>query len=162
MVKCAECGFLTVRKLTDGSLIEVDGGFRKYGKATMDKSERQFLQESFICFARAFDLIEEGEDTERQQALLAEQDEPMSDWVGYLREIITRDRECAEYTEWQQGFTPKEHREMLDRQELRDYQYRQRKEDKRWRIIELVVIGFIAVLVAGGFTILGAFIERGS
>ena len=78
-------------------------------------------------------------------------------------QVIHEERECGEsFTEWQLGFTPKEHREMLDRKEWRDWQERQRKEDKHWRVIELIVLGIIAVLVAGGFTVLGAFIERGS
>ena len=51
---------------------------------------------------------------------------------------------------------------MVDRQKFMEWQERQRKDDGHWRIIELIVLGFIAVVVAGGFTILGAFIERGS
>lgn len=78
-------------------------------------------------------------------------------------QVIQKERECGEsFTEWQLGFTPKEHREMLDRQEFLKWQARQRNEDKRWRVIELIVIGVITVVIAGGFTIFGAFIERGS
>lgn len=43
----------------------------------------------------------------------------------------------------------------------RKWREEQRKEDKHWRIIEIIVIGLISVLVAGGFTLLGAFISRG-
>ena len=50
---------------------------------------------------------------------------------------------------------------MQDRQWLYDVEERRRKEDKNWRRIELIVLGVIAVLVAGGFTILGAIIGRG-
>ena len=67
----------------------------------------------------------------------------------------------------------KEHREMMDRDRMlqwqaqredadREWRERQRNDDKRWRRIELIVIGVIGVLVAGGFAILGAFIQRGS
>ncbi len=61
---------------------------------------------------------------------------------------------------------------MLDRMALlkwqaereeadRKYHKEERREDKRWRVIELIVLGVISVLVAGGFTILGAYISRG-
>ena len=51
---------------------------------------------------------------------------------------------------------------MLDRQRWQEWHEEQRREDKRWRVIELIVIGIITIVIAGGFTILGAFIERGS
>ena len=61
---------------------------------------------------------------------------------------------------------------MLDREAMlrwqaereesdRKWREKQDKEDKHWRKIELIVFGVIAVLVAGGFTVLGAFIQRG-
>jgi len=37
-----------------------------------------------------------------------------------------------------------------------------RKWEKKWRIIEIIVLGIFAVIVAGGFTVLGAFLQRGS
>jgi len=79
-------------------------------------------------------------------------------------EVITKDRpECeGKFTPWQQGFAPKEHREMLDRQELRNWEAAQRHEDRRWRIIELIVFGAVATGVGAGVAILAAFIERGS
>ena len=71
--------------------------------------------------------------------------------------IIDDDRTCQEFTKWRQGFTPKEHREMLDRKDFREWQEKQRKSDRWWRIIEV----FILVVFAGLFTLLGAFIGRG-
>ncbi|MCH7570450.1 MAG: hypothetical protein IH919_07780 [Deltaproteobacteria bacterium] len=55
-------------------------------------------------------------------------------------EVIERDRpQCdtsSSFTRWQQGFTPKEHREMLDREETRRFEAAQRelaeqREDQR-------------------------------
>ncbi len=40
-------------------------------------------------------------------------------------------------------------------------QDKQRIKDKRWRVIELIILGVMTTVVAGGFTILGAMIERG-
>ena len=50
-----------------------------------------------------------------------------------------------------EGERCKGRREMLDR-----------KWEKKWRIIEIIVLGIFAVIVAGGFTVLGAFLQRGS
>ena len=52
---------------------------------------------------------------------------------------------------YHQGFTPKEHREMIDRE-------RQRREDFRRHIIEVVVL----IVGAGLFTLLGAWIASGN
>ena len=84
---------------------------------------------------------------------------------------IQKERDCNQFTEWRQGSTPKEHQEMIDREarlkwqaerEDADRKWRddQRREDRRWHIIELVVFGVLSVLIAGGFTILGALISR--
>jgi hypothetical protein len=78
-----------------------------------------------------------------------------------FKSAICEERSCEGFTNWQQGFTPKEHREMLDRLRLQEWQDKQRREDKRWRIIELVILGVMTTVVAGGFTVLGAMIERG-
>jgi hypothetical protein len=63
---------------------------------------------------------------------------------------IQQDRKCRFFTKWRQGFTPKEHREMLDR-ELRI------KEERRWRIAEIILI----LVLSGLFTLLGAAISKG-
>jgi len=153
MVKCIDCGFLAVRDLRSRQLVEMEQGYRIKGESpqVIDFSPHFNIYDAPRCFVRAYDLREEiKKDTRRcssQEKILP---------------VINSDRDCKLFTEWQQGFTAKEHREMLDRKEWRDWQENQRKSDRRWRIIELVVLGVIAVIVAGGFTILGAFIERGS
>ena len=42
-------------------------------------------------------------------------------------------RECEAFTQWRQGFTPKEHAEMDDRKRERDWQREMAKEDRKWR-----------------------------
>jgi len=85
-----------------------------------------------------------------------------------FKDAINEEIECESFMEWRQGFTPKEHREMLDRERLlkwqaereeedRKWREEQRKADRCWRIYE--GIGF--VILAGLFTILGAYIARG-
>jgi hypothetical protein len=40
---------------------------------------------------------------------------------------------CDEFTEWQQGSSPKEHREMMDRKEMLKWQADREDADKKWR-----------------------------
>jgi hypothetical protein len=85
--------------------------------------------------------------------------------------LLQRDRECAEFTTWHQGFTPKEHREISDRERLREWQAQrededrrwredQRKEERRWRLIELVVLGGFVTIVLVIAQLVAAFIQR--
>lgn len=72
--------------------------------------------------------------------------------------VINAEKQCDDFTEWQQGFTPKEHREMIDRKKMIQWQAEQKKQDRKWRIIEVVVL----IIGAGLFTLLGVFIQRAS
>lgn len=154
MVKCSECGFLTLREAFTGQLDEVDADFRKTGNPPRRRSVKQIRGIAIsaertpyihipICFANATNFRNE----------IGELPKGYAEYTAalVLPEIV-KERQCSEFMEWQQGFTPKEHREMLDRKEFRDWQSRQEKErlkERRWDALLLV-------LVAGGFTILGA------
>ena len=81
--------------------------------------------------------------------------------------LSARSVTATNFTTWIQGSTPKEHREMLDRQwmqeqeekrvaEDRDWRERERKSNTRWRLIELFILGILLAVA----TIVGAFIER--
>lgn len=153
MVKCAECGFLALRNRVSRELVEVEGPLRQSANAPMPRTPtepRELYERTPLCFARARQLQDEVSNDDRHELL----------------RVFQRDRDCPSFTTWQQGFTPKEHRDMLDRQWLLEREERRDKEQRQWqtrqRIIDLVVLGLIATLVAGGFTVLGAFIERGS
>jgi hypothetical protein len=96
MVRCIECGFLSVRN-SAGDFVEVPDFVRR------DWDTRQYAfwdkhRQIAICFACA--LPEE----ERRVVQAGTKD---------AQKVIERDRECASFMEWQQGFTPKEHREMF-------------------------------------------------
>jgi len=47
--------------------------------------------------------------------------------------VIQEERECSDFTQWQQGFTPKEHQEALDRQKQLDWQTKREDDDRQWR-----------------------------
>jgi hypothetical protein len=161
MVKCSECGFLSARNTETRVLEEIESKSRQDGN--IGKQRYVLIP---VCFVMAASFDEEAEELRRLPEYAGRRNEIEEhippNWSAITSTIIHKERQCDSFVEWKQGSTPKEHQEMLDRQEWRNWQEKQRKEDKRWRIIELIVFGVIAVLVAGGFTILGALIERGS
>ena len=97
-VKCSDCGFLAMRRRDDLTLVEADREFRTTGRA---EKGPKFIQERPICFAMKTNFIEE----------LSDQINPDPPKV---KAGIQGERECDGFTEWQLGFTPKEHKEMLD------------------------------------------------
>lgn len=149
MVRCADCGFLAARNLNTRELDEAEESFRQDGTFPPINDEKGHnphagWESAPVCFIQHYDLREEI----KQQGL--------NDKEKYsgVHSVINKDRECKSFTKWRQGSTPKEHREMMDRQEWSNWQEKQRNDDKRWRIIELVVL----VIGAGLFTLLGAWI----
>ncbi len=156
MVKCAECGYLAVRNVDSYHLDETGTDFREKGMVALGRqvgrNQYQLHELQPLCFVQRYNLR-----SEIKSEFASGKNE-----VGCILQVISKERECGKFTAWQQGFTPKEHYEMLDRQRWQDWQEKQRRSDKRWRIIELIVLGFIVTIIAGGFTVLGAFIGRGS
>ncbi|HEX78480.1 MAG TPA: hypothetical protein G4O03_08785 [Dehalococcoidia bacterium] len=158
MAKCSECGFLTMRDKTNGLLVEAIDDYRISGNVPTYLEDYERYYNYPICFTMAYDLLPEVEEAARKQFF-----DKSEDWGKYVLGVITKERECPPkgkalgFTKYQQGFTPKEHREMLDREEWRDWQERQRKADRHWRIIEIVLLA----IISGGFVVLGALIGRG-
>src|SRR5690606_28822363 len=58
-------------------------------------------------------------------------------------EVLVREHDCSGFTEWEQGFTPKEHREKLDRLMLRAREDDRDRSARCWRKAE-----FVAVLIS--------------
>ena len=159
MVKCADCGFLSLRNQYTGTLDEAPEGFRADGAAPSLRDRQAKGVQSIlgdmgymfpwedvpICFARAFPLVDE---------VRWDQGNVIPEAV---KEAVEKPRKCPPagvklgFTKWSQGFTPKEHRDIMDRERM-----------LRWQRIELAVIGVAVPLLIIGATIAGAFIERGS
>lgn len=142
MVKCADCGFLAVRSKVNYSLGEATIDFREKGTVAIGYDDKGMNPHALhelmpLCFASQSYLRDEikrnNKDKNKNQ-----NDE--------IKRIINQEINCKGFTEWKQGFTPKEHREMLDRQ-----------WERRWHII----VGVLFVILAGLFTLLGAFIANG-
>ncbi|MDZ4687897.1 MAG: hypothetical protein SH850_22720 [Planctomycetaceae bacterium] len=52
---------------------------------------------------------------------------------GSVLTAIKADRSCDEFVSWTQGFSPKEHAEMLQQQALREWQRERDDADRAWR-----------------------------
>lgn len=108
-VKCAECGFLAFRtqsfhELGIPFLAEADEETRSAGNCY----KNDLYDVLPICFMREKQFM-------TQRKALDQAD------LGVrtaIENMLTRKRDCQEFTPWQQGFTPKEHREMFDRYAL--------------------------------------------
>ena len=113
MVQCKNCGFLALRG-KNGELLESPIDYREQGEHGIVVTEGRPL-----CFAMVPALREEAKSVaaDRQKVL----------------EVIRRDRDCQAFTAWQQGFSPKEHRQMLETERLREWQRKVEQEDRAYR-----------------------------
>ena len=151
MVKCSECGFLASRNVQTRQLEETEPEIRSEGALSIARNTNKPFDayEPPICFVQAPDFkaipysleFTLQRDKERKK----------------VYDEIQRDRECEFFTKWKQGFTPKEHREMMDRQFMMEMEEKRRKNDRKWHWIELVAI----VIGTGFFTLLGVWIATG-
>ena len=168
MEKCRECGFLASRNNTTGELVQADSDYRDIGKVTAYLLEGEVANLP-LCFVQAWDLSTENQEQAGKQ-FIDEQAGLPADWPVYVRRIIGKERECPKkdakegtlgFTKYQIGFTPKEHREMMDRErmlqreaerEKDDRQFRkdERAENRKFRIIELVVVSLTFVAITLG------------
>jgi hypothetical protein len=155
MVHCSDCGFLALRNQFTGQLDEAEVLYRKTGKIQNrlrpgQRPEPHVGVDSFewpytdapICFVQAYDLADE---------FYTLADTPL--------DVLRAERNCDDrklFTPWQQGFTPREHRDMRDRQWMMEREDKRDSDARRWRIYE-----FLAVLAGLVLIIVAAFIERG-
>ncbi len=146
-ITCEKCGFLALRNRLTGLLDEAPQEYR--WRAEIPTISRQNLPQVRslgapdreypytgvpLCLVRAYPLHNEFTDQNHASG-------------GEIFGTLTTDRNCADrklFTPWQQGFTPKEHREMLDRKQLLElqtkreddwqrFQEQMAADDKKWR-----------------------------
>jgi hypothetical protein len=97
-----------------------------------------------LCFVQSYDLCDEVKAAGGKSELDA----------VIVKSIIDQDRQCNSFIKWQQGFTPKEHREMIDREAMRKWQAEREEADRKWMTHQQRFM----VIIAGIFTILGGII----
>lgn len=150
MHKCSQCGFLASYSFAMRQHLEVDEESRRKGTFNIDRwpggeIPRMAYVETFpVCFARAASLQAECKAT---AAFAGDQDKVIEAAKEALR-VITRDRECAAFTPWQQGFSPKEHKEMLIDELKADIARQIQERDHRFRWLELIIMGGVLTVVS--------------
>jgi hypothetical protein len=179
VAKCVECGFLCARNLTTRELDEVEKSFRETGSPqpfiVTDGEGYEHSKSSYdawlVCLLQKYDLISEIGSNGQQIA------------PPVLCNILQMERDCDGFTNWKQGFTPKEHLQIIDRKKALDWQTQRDIEDKKWREEQrtldltwredqetkanarhrwdLIITGGCATIIIAGATILAAFIEKG-
>jgi hypothetical protein len=112
MVCCSECGFLTLRNRLNYELVEADDDFRESGQAVHECSP------SPLCFAMVPDPRKEAGSSPDSRVVL---------------NVITKSRDCPKFTPWQQGFSPKEHAEMLHEKAMEELRETREEKDRQWR-----------------------------
>lgn len=168
MVRCADCGFLALRRRESQQLLGAEMPYREHGvlPEAVDADFQDEFESTPYCFVMAQPIHKEREDR---------------------KGIIQRDRSCDSWVQWQQGFSPKEHREMLEeqrrrqledevrksayeREDRRDAEMRKREDERDERLHELqkrlhnrqllIIGGFVTLALVVGS--LGAAIIEGA
>jgi len=148
LVRCSECGFLAARDWGTREFVEIDDKKRNSGKIGSDFGG---LEPIPVCFINCFNIKEEVEVLRK-----AARDEPTQNsygqhisphWENYVKQVLNTERVCEYFIEWQQGSTPKEHREMMDRQFMMEMEEKRRKNDRKWHWIEIGIIIIVTALV---------------
>ena len=150
MKSCQNCGFLALKAIVSGEFEEAPQRFR-----FMQQTEPgQFPFP--LCFARAYYLP-------------TEVNAVGADLRASIEAVVQKDRlDCPEWTPWQQGFTPKEHREMLNRKEEREWNRAlvERLEDTRARreglhlLVTVIVAGVLLFLATLAAPTLAVWVEN--
>jgi len=149
MVRCSECGFLAARNIDTRNLDEVEEEFRRNGNPPTEiiagKEIGYYRHKRYpICFVQKHNLLDSFKRISGEES------------TRFLT-VIGEERQCELFIDWHQGYTPKEHQEMIDRERRDKFEADIRNSNKRWHIAEIILIIFLT----GLFTLLGAFISRG-
>lgn len=148
MVKCADCGFLSTWDTVDQEHRESTATYRKTGLRD-DRDEGNAERWEGRCLVRFWDLPK----------LVADERTRLGD--GGLTSTARRttfheERDCPKFTPWSQGFSPKEHQQMLNNQLLLEWQEKRRRSDLLWHRVELAIV----TGAAAAYTIYAASIGR--
>jgi len=125
MAKCSKCGWLAVWDCRERRFIEASELFRSTGGPEYMPHNPEAYKTK--CFIRKADLSLDIKT--RVESGLA--------YARVTKEEICKERDCEWETPWVQGFSPKEHQEMLDR-----------KSERRWRLVEGLVFATAGGVVA--------------
>lgn len=127
--KCSECGFIALRHKDSRILVEVEDEYRQTGTLRFSGIYELYP----LCILNSVNIASEIEIIQKSV-----NDEPKSDnqggeipprWGEHIKVVLNNPRKCKLFWRWKQGFSPKEHTELLDR-----------INEKHWHIIEVIII----------------------
>ena len=156
MVKCSECGFLGLRVEGSTEIVAVDTDFRD-----TPARRRDTLWYRPICTELAYPLADEVRNLDVAYP-------PESDSFGdrvfeeghtpeeNVGQIIGSERDCASFRQLIPGFSPKEHREMMDRERRDAFEQQVRASDRKARRWDVVILAVVALAAGAVTAILGA------
>ena len=140
MVKCADCGFLAIREERTRALEYADEAFRDRDEARRVGYLKGGFEEP-VCFLAKAKLGHEREAYLQQQPLREAERDSMGGVTNErevrmaahqsIVEVTGADRLCDGFAQLVPGFTPKEHKEMVDRQWMLE---REDRRDRQARI----------------------------
>ena len=129
MVRCSDCGFLALRSREDGALVEADAEYRRRGVVFVQRGARFESTERLPrCFVQRRDFVAGYSYDPETVAAIS------------IQVLIAEELECGPdatrlgFTQWIQGHTPKEHREMLDRHRLLEMDTAREADRRRFEI----------------------------
>jgi hypothetical protein len=118
---CASCGFLSVRHFQTRELLDAELQFREEGRIPWVKLDQRTEVPAYdeypICFLRKIDF---GEHIGRPCEHVQRQDA--------LHRCC-----CDQHTPWKQGFTPREHWEMIQEEARLKWQAEREEADRAYR-----------------------------
>ena len=114
---CATCGFLAVKDANSHGLESASASFRENGTVEKRADNQPLHQTVPLCFVRARDLKEYIGSKQAEQ----------------IRSRLNAAIECDEHVPWLQGYSPKEHREMLINDKLLSYERDRDLSARRWQ-----------------------------
>ena len=129
MAKCSECGFLCHRDTTTAELVELHYKTRDAGQVLFTHHGGETTRWPVVCFVRERKFPDFQQPTE-------------------IMSTITAEIACPKFTPWAHGFSPKEHFQMLQMDEMRRWQKEMSDQNQRHNSR--------CALIQGGATILAA------
>lgn len=106
----------------DYSLLEVDGLFRDKGQI----SNSNYWQVPAQCYVDKRDFVA---DFEAEKLKLEPAELQLADENLIWADVFRSEYPCKEFTEWHRGASPKEHREMVDRDRLLEREHAWHQDD---------------------------------
>jgi hypothetical protein len=125
MVNCAECGLLALVRSGNHALEEAHSTFRETGGVSVPGLGTRVYERYPICSVRRCDL--EAEYRDGQEVFTN------NDGSDSAKAVIQKARDCEFFIPWRMGFTPQQHRELLDMQMDREWREQRLQEDRAWR-----------------------------